>query len=88
MTYSQAQQWRENNLGLIGTIDKKGFVVSDLFIVPSDSVDRDVFLRNYLFSENKESAILPYIGKDFQVWSVDLDRLESHNILFYNILAE
>lgn len=88
MTYSQAQQWRENNLNLIGTIDKKGFVVSDLFIVPSNPADRDVFLRNYLFSEDKDSAIQPYIEKDFQVWSVDLDRLESHNILFYNILAD
>ena len=88
MTYSEAIQWREKNLHLVGTTDKKGFVVSDLIIVPSNIQDRDVFLRNYLFTSNKNSAILPYKNKEVQVWSIDLGRMETHNILFYNILAE
>ena len=52
MTYSAALEWRKNNLHLIGTTDKKGFVVSDLIIVPANSQDRDIFLRNYLFADN------------------------------------
>lgn len=88
MTYSAAVQWRQENLSLIGTTDKKGFVVSDLIIVPANAQERDVFLRNYLFTGQRETAILPYINKDVQVWSVDLGRVETHNILFYNILAE
>lgn len=88
MTYSNAQQWRDEHLNLIGTIDKKGFVVSDLVIVPENPQDRDIFLRNYLFATDKDSAIIPYMNKEVQVWSVDLGRVETHNILFYNILAE
>lgn len=88
MTYSEAKQWREDHQGLIGTVDVKGFIVSDLIIVPVNSQDRDVFLRQYLYSDNKDFAIEPYMHNDVQVWSVDLGRLESHNILFYNILAE
>ncbi|MCR5361767.1 MAG: hypothetical protein K6E73_07120 [Bacteroidales bacterium] len=88
MTYSAAIQWREGHLNLIGTTDKKGFVVSDLIIVPTNPQNRDVFLKNYLFAGQRETAIIPYIGKDVQVWSVDLGRVETHNILFYNILVE
>ena len=88
MTYSAAIQWKNEHLQLIGTIDKKGFVVSDLILVPSNPQDRDVYLQSYLFAGRDESAIQPYTNQEFQVWSVDLDRLESHNILFYNILAE
>ena len=88
MIYTEATKWRESHLHLIGTTDKKGFVVSDLFIVPTNPKDRDTFLRNYLLSENKEDVILPYVSKEVQVWSVDLSRLDSHNILFYSVLAE
>lgn len=88
MTYSDAKQWRVEHLHLIGTIDKKGFVVSDLVIVPANDQDRDVYLRTYLYSKNKDNAIIPYMNRDVQVWSVDLERLETHNILFYNVLAE
>ncbi len=88
MTYSAAIEWREKNLDLIGTTDKKGFVVSDLIIVPSNVEDRDVFFRNFLFSSYRDTAIVPYMNKEVQVWSVDLGRVETHNILFYNILAE
>lgn len=88
MTYTEALIWRNEHLDLIGDVDKKGFVVSALVIVPTNPNDRDVFLRMYLFSDNKDNAILPYRSKDVQVWSIDLARLESHNILFYNILAQ
>lgn len=88
MTYSDAKQWRDEHLHLIGTIDKKGFVVSDLVIVPANDQDREVYLRTYLYSKNKDNAIIPYMNRDVQVWSVDLERLETHNILFYNVLAE
>lgn len=88
MTYPEAVKWREEHLTIIGTVDQKGFVVSDLFIVPSDPVKQNTFLRTYLFTDNKESAMLPYMSEDVQVWSVDLNRLESDNILFFNALAK
>lgn len=88
MTYPEAVKWREEHIDIIGTVDQKGFVVSDLFIVPSDSVKQNTFLRTYLFTDNKDNAILPYLSEDVQVWSVDLNRLESDNILFFNALAK
>lgn len=88
MTYSDAIKWREDHLQMIGNIDQKGFVVSELIIVPSNTNDRDEFIRNYLFDGHKDTAIVPYMNKDVQVWSVDLGRVETHSILFYNILAE
>ena len=88
MKYNDAKQWIESNKQIKGTRDSKGFVITDLFIVPSEPKDRDVFLQNYLYSEDKSSAIKPYIDNDVQVWSVDLGRLESDNILFYNVLAK
>lgn len=88
MIYSEAIGWKNDNRNLIGTKDEKGFVVSDLVIVPSNPTDREVFLRQYLFSVDKESAILPYINGDVQVWSVDLGRFERYSILFYNVLAK
>ena len=88
MTYSEALQWKTDHVGLIGQIDEKCFVVSELLIVPTDKQRRDVFLREYLFSDAKEEAILPYVSDDVQVWSIDLKHLESDDILFYNVLAE
>ena len=88
MTYTEAVKWRDEHIEIIGTVDQKGFVVSDLFIVPSDPVKQNMFLRTYLFSDNKETAILPYMSENVEVWSVDLNRLESDNILFYNALAK
>lgn len=87
MTYTDAVNWREEHKNLIGTTDEKGFFVSDLFIVPSNSKNRDVFFRSYLLTREMETALIPYINEDVQVWSVDLDKLERHNILFYDILA-
>ena len=87
MTYTDAVKWRDEHIGIVDTVDQKGFVVSDLFIVPSDPVKQKTFLRTYLFSDNKENAILPYMSEDVEVWSVDLNRLESDNILFFNALA-
>lgn len=87
MTYSEAVKWRSQHLEIIGTVDQKGFVVSDLFIVPSDPVKQNSFLRTYLFSDKKETAMLPYMSEEVEVWSVDLNRLESDNILFFNTLA-
>ncbi len=88
MTYDAALYWRNEHLDLIGTKDNKGFVVSELLIVPSNPKDRDMFLKNYFFSEQNESAILPYVSDGVQVWSIDLGQLKSNNILFYKVLAE
>lgn len=88
MTYIEALKWKTANLGLIGSVDKKGFVVSDLMIVPADPKERNVFLQTYLFTENKDLAFAPYTSRDMQVWAVDLSRLESHGILFYDVLTQ
>ncbi len=49
MKYLEALHWKRRNQGLIGS-DDNGFVVSDLFIVPSNPVDRDNFSRQYFLS--------------------------------------
>lgn len=87
MTYEEAVIWRNDNLTRIGGIDDKGFVVNDLFIVPTSDIDRDKFFRTYLLGTDKDVAIVPYISKDVQVWAVDLDHLKESNILFFDILA-
>ena len=87
MTYNDAVIWSNNNLDRIGKVDEKGFVVNDLFIVPSSELDRDAFFRAYLFSRDKDAALVPYMYKDVQVWAVDLDHLRENNILFYDIIA-
>lgn len=88
MKYSEALKWIETHKDIIGSIDEKGgFIVSDLLIVPTNSQNQDTFLRNYLLSRDKESAILPYINDDVEVWSVDLSRIESCNLLSNNKLA-
>lgn len=87
MKYSEALQWKEVHMNLIGTIDEKGIVVSELVIVPTDTQNHEVFLRDYFMLKNKENAILPYLSGDVQIWAVDWNQLEKHNILFYSVVA-
>ena len=88
MTYKEAQEWIESNKHLIGTVSEKGVVYRDLVIVPSDDLEREGFLRNYILSYNNQEAIIPYIGSDLQVWAIDTDLIRTNNLLFYSKLAE
>ena len=88
MKYSETLQWIETHKDLIGPVDEKeGFIVSDLLIVPTNFQNQDDFLRNYLLTSNKEAAILPYVNDEVEVWSVDLSRNESCNLISNNKLA-
>lgn len=41
MKYEKAKLVVQNNLHLIGTINEKGFEVSEIIIVPSDATERE-----------------------------------------------
>lgn len=87
MTYKEAQKWVEDNRNLIGTVTEKGIVYRELVIVPSDEEDRNTFLRNYVLSFYDQTAIIPFIGNDLQVWGIDTEMIRKNGILFYDCLA-
>lgn len=87
MTYNDALLMQEGNRNLIGTIDSKGFIISDVIIVPSESHSREQFLRSYLMTQNATSSIAPYINEDVVVWAVDTKHLVDANVLFYSELT-
>ena len=88
MTYKEAQEWIVSNKHLIGKVTEKGVVYRDLVIVPSDDLNREEFLRSYILSYYNKEAIIPYIGRDLQVWAIDTDLIRTKNVLFYVKLAE
>ena len=86
MNYAQAQKVVQNNRHLIGTVNEKGFNVSEIIIIPSDQNLRDQFIRLYLSSKDASKSILPFIDADLEVWGIDTKHLFQANVLFYNVI--
>lgn len=88
MNYSQAQIAVRNNQHLIGTINEKGFEVSDIIIVPSNPILRDQFIRHFLMSKDAIKSIQHFIDADVEVWGIDTKHLFMANILFYKVIEQ
>ena len=59
MTYNEAVKMRDANRRLVGTVDSKGFVISDVIIVPAESNSRERFLRHYLLTQDAIESLSP-----------------------------
>lgn len=86
MNYDQAQNVVKNNQHLIGTHNEKGFEVSDIIIVPSDSSLRERFIMLYLSNKDAVKSIQPFINYDVEVWGIDTNHLFKANVLFFNVI--
>ena len=86
MNYDQAQIVVQNHQHLIGTVNERGFEVSDIIIVPSEPSQREQFIQLYMSNRNAIKSIQPFINNDVQVWGIDTNHLFKANVLFYNII--
>lgn len=84
MKYKEAIELSQRSEDLIGTIDKKGFVINDVWIVPIDQNLRDKYLDTYMQHKDKEKALKPYCDSELEVWVVDTQFLDKANVLFYD----
>lgn len=87
MTYQEALDFINKNEQLIGTSNEKGFVVSQLMIVPVDKTIRDEFLTQFAINPNFKLNESLLVNNEVEVWSVDTTHLERANVLFYNKLG-
>lgn len=87
MTYYEALVFIEENGSLVGEVNEKGFVVSQLIIVPKNIELRKTYLSNFLHTPNHylEESLLE--NQEVEVWAVDTTHLDKANILFYNKLG-
>lgn len=86
MTYTEALIKKESKMSLIGTKGEKGFVISDIIIVPQDEKCKNVFIQNYILNRDAIQSIQPYIEGSVEIWAVDTEYLDKANILFYDVL--
>ena len=86
MNYEQAKIVLNKNLHLIGTINEKGFEVSEIIIIPSDLSIRERFINLFLSTRDAVKSIQPFINYDLQVWAIDTKHLFKANVLFYSII--
>ena len=87
MTYYEALAFIEENGSLVGEVNDKGFVVSQLIIVPKNIELRKKYLSNFLHTSNHylDESLLE--NQEVEVWAVDTTHLDKANILFYNKLG-
>lgn len=86
MNYQEAIALKAKKQSLIGSVDKMGFVINEIIIVPTDESKKNAFMQTYVINRNCEESLLPYINDDLQLWAVDTEYLEKANVLFYDIL--
>lgn len=86
MNYQEAQISVQNNQHLKGTLNEKGFEVSDIIIVPSDQIHRDAFIRLFLMNRDAVKSIQPFINYELEVWGIDTKHLFMANVLFYKVI--
>lgn len=86
MTLSQAEEVRKKNLNIIGTENEKGFLVSDIWILPAKEELRRSLIVQYLRNNDKTVSIEGYEHVDMVVWAVDIRNLKTAGLLTYNEL--
>lgn len=87
MTYLEALNFIKENADIVGTTTDRGLKIGKLIVVPSDGDNREKFFSTYFFSDDAESAILPYKNYPVEVWAIDLEYLSRNNVLFYKKMA-
>jgi hypothetical protein len=84
MTYFEALQLIKENSNLIGTQNRKGFVVSDVIAVPHNAEKRKLFITAFANNGSATESIKPFTSEDMDVWAVDTQFLKEANILFFD----
>ena len=88
MKYVEAQEIIKKYSYLIGKINKKGFIVDELIMVPQDENKRNRYIQSYIQTKDAEHSIKPYINEELSVWAIDTKHLMVSNILFYQEIVE
>lgn len=86
MTYQEAINELSLKQDLIGTTDKKGFIINEIIIVPTDEQKKNAFIQSFIITRNSMQCILPYVNDDLQLWAIDTQYLDNANVLFYDVL--
>ena len=86
MTLSQAEVVKSNNLMMIGTENEKGFLVSDIWILPAKEELRRSLIVQYLQDNATTISLVGYEHIDMVVWAVDTRNLRTAGLLMYNEL--
>ena len=86
MTLSQAEEVRKKNIDRIGTENEKGFLVSDIWILPAKEELRRSLIAQYLRTNAKTVSIEGYEHMDLVVWAVDIRNLKTAGLLTYSEL--
>lgn len=86
MTLEQADEVKRNNLNIIGTENEKGFLVSDIWILPAKEELRRSLIVQYLRNNAKIVSLEGYEHVDMVVWAVDTRNLRTAGLLTYNEL--
>lgn len=87
MNYQDAMIFIEEHSNLVGKVNDKGFVVSQLIIVPKNIELRKTYLANFLHTPNHYLDESLMENQEVEVWAVDTTHLDKANILFYNKLG-
>ena len=86
MTLSQAEEVKRNNQEMIGTENEKGFLVSDIWILPSNEKLRRSLIFQYFHSNASTVNLEGHEHVDMVVWAVDTRNLKTAGLLTYNEL--
>lgn len=88
MTLSQAEEVKKNNMKIIGTENEKGFLVSDIWILPSKEELRRSLIVQFLQDNATNINLDGYEHVDMVVWAVDTRNLKPAGLLTYNELRK
>lgn len=86
MKLIEAEIVKQNNLDKVGTVNERGFYVSDIWILPSNEELRKKLISKCLQSERKVLSLEGLEQEDMVVWAVDLRNVESTGLLFFDDL--
>lgn len=87
MKFLEAVELASKKSNLIGTSTDNGGTIDDIIIVPTDRLEQEIFIRNYLISFDAQQSIVPYMNSDVQVLAViDKKRIREQNIFLYTTI--
>ena len=66
MTFKEALVLAHDSKKFVGT-NYKGETIEEILIVPTNEVQRDKFFKEYCFSLDARTAILPFVDSDVEV---------------------
>lgn len=87
MKYEDAKRFVEQHKSELGKINNKGFKITNIIIVPKNSIERDQFLKAFLYNGNANNTILPYRSREVEVWAIDEEHFKNAGVLFFDVIG-